>query len=208
MEGQPATLQLADCTITVHPGSNIINSTCPTQREADLLARVEALERRLQPPYPASPPSPLPPSSPPPPTSPLVLGCPTASSDSSLATTTGHLKFNFCWYLTSGSASSTCDNVCQRVPGSEGNLIIEAINSRTWTNAETSIVDLFHSNGNPSGWTGTGSGSWPGLGYAYSGSNYFGAYSFGPSQRNSAAFPSNTRGAAGRQFVCACKRMA
>ena len=67
--------------------------------------------------------------------------------------------------------------------------------------AVDSAMHLFYANGNPANFTSSGSGSWPGLGYGYLNSNYYGR----ASGTNSAAFPGNTRGTdINRMFACAC----
>ena len=67
--------------------------------------------------------------------------------------------------------------------------------------AAQSAMHLFYINGNPGNFTGPGSGSWPGLGYAY----YNGTYYHRVNGTNSAAFPGNTRGTdSDRMFACAC----
>ncbi|MAA79592.1 MAG: hypothetical protein CL916_10065, partial [Deltaproteobacteria bacterium] len=127
-------------------------------------------------------------------------GCPEAST---AQTTEGHEYLGYCWYLT--LPNGTCDATCGSVSGGS-NLMTEAQSSITstqmnYSSAVQSAMHLFYVNGNPGNFTGTGGGSWPGLGYAY----YNGTYYHRVNGTNSAAFPGNTRGTdSDRMFACAC----
>ena len=117
----------------------------------------------------------------------------------------GHVQYGFCWYLT--QPAGTCDATCASVAGgqnltgvAQGEITEQQVPEND-TNATP--IRWWYENGNPANWTGEGNGSWPGLGYAYNNSNFYGR----TVGEDSAAFPNNERGAGdARMFACACLR--
>jgi hypothetical protein len=64
-------------------------------------------------------------------------------------------------------------------------------------------VKWFFDNGNPAGWTGTGTTSYHTLGYGYAGSQYYGKCSSGTANGNG-AYPGDTIDTPTRSVVCPC----
>ena len=70
-----------------------------------------------------------------------------------------------------------------------------------FSTAAQSAIHLFYINGNPGNFTGPGSGSWPGLGYAYYNSTYYHRVS-GTNSQHSREIREELD--SNRMFACAC----